>query len=120
MSKVDLIDAFRQVPMRTENSASFGYVFGDWIVVELKFGWTDPRGFACAITSALEHARTCNTLADAVVPEQGRAATVHVEVPPPVGVGRLVPFPARCRVPPGSGGGTVVYLLIFMRTPVSW
>ena len=86
MSKIDLTDAFRNVPVRPEKSAVFGYAFGEWVVIDgrLEFGWTNSPGYFCLLTGALEHSHAATTFADAVVTEQGRAATAHINVQPPL------------------------------------
>ena len=107
MSKIDLIYAFRNVPVRPEKSAVFGYAFGEWVVIDrrLEFGWTNSPRYFCLLTSALEHSHAATAFADAVVTEQGRAATAHINVQPPSAHEKSIPFPRGCKIPNGSGGG---------------
>lgn len=107
LSKIDMTDAFRQVPVCGRDSPVFGYSFGKWVIVDrrLEFGWTNSPGNFCLLTSAIEHAHLHTKFDDAVVTNQGKVATQHITVPAAVGVESPPPFPPHCRIPPGVGGG---------------
>ena len=107
LSKMDVANAFRQVPVEFGRSPTFSYVFGNMVVVDrrLQFGWRNSPGFWCLFASALEHAHVNTTFRDAVVTVQGRAAAAHVVVQPAGEAERSSPLPPNCRVPPGTGGG---------------
>jgi len=104
---VDVKDAFRQVLVDPAGASTFGYVFGNRVVVDLRlqFGWRNSPGFWGLMTSALEHAHTHTTFQGADVSRQGAAAVSHVEVSPPRGV-QVVAIPRDCGPVPGAGGLT--------------
>ena len=107
LSKMDVRDAFRQVVVEWDGCTKFGYVFGDFVVVDrlLVFGWRNSPGFFCLLAGAIEHAHGSTSFDDAVVTHQGLAATRHVRVDIPAVGEAPVQSPPECRVPPGQGGG---------------
>ena len=107
LSKMDVKDAFRQVAVEWDGCTKFGYVFGDFVVVDtrLVFGWRNSPGFYCLLAGAIEHAQGSTSFDDAVFTPQGLAATRHVRVDIPAAVGAPVQLPRECRVPSGQGGG---------------
>ena len=107
LSKMDVAEAFRQVAVSWERNTVFGYSFLDWVVIDrrLLFGWTNSPGYFCLCSDALNHAHTHTSFADAVVSDQGRRATQHVQVQPPRADDVQTSLPAGCYTPPGSGGG---------------
>ena len=76
LSKMDVKDAFRQVPVEITRAPVFGYVFGDLVVVDrrLQFGWRNSPGFWCLFSSALEHAHNNTSHCNAVCTDSGREA----------------------------------------------
>ena len=108
LSKMDVKHAFRQVPVEWNGCPKFGYVFGDFVVVDrrLVFGWRNSPGFYCLLAGAIEHAHGSTSFNDAVVTPQGLAATRHVRVDIPAAGEAPVQLPPECRVPSGQGGGT--------------
>ena len=113
LCRVDVKDAFRQVLVDPAGAPTFGYVFGDHVVVDLRlqFGWRNSPGFWGLMASALEHAHTHSTFQGADVSQQGAAAVAHVELSSPRGV-RVVAIPRDCGPVPGSGGSTGSYFFV--------
>ena len=106
-SKMDVKYAFRQGAMEWNGCTKFGYVFGDFVVVDrrLVFGWRNRPGLYCLLAGAIEHAPGSTSFDDAVVTPQGLAATRHVRVDIPAAEEAPVQLPPECRVPSGRGGG---------------
>ena len=98
-----MTEAFRQNRVATAKAAVFGYSFGDVVVLEecLQFGWTNPRGNFCLLTSALEHSHLQTSPSIVVLTDAGHAATRHIDVsvphdsPPPPGVSLGLPYSTR-------------------------
>ena len=107
LSKMDVKDAFRQVAVEWDGCTKFGYVLGDFVVVDrrLVFGWRNSSGFYCLLAGAIQHAHGSTSFDDAVVTPQGLAATRHVRVDILAAGETPVQLPPECRVPPGQGGG---------------
>ena len=107
LSKMDVKDAFRQVPMEWDGCTKFGYVFGDFVVVDrrLVFGWRNSPGFYCLLAGSIEDAYGSTSFDDAVVTPQGLAATRHVRVDIPAAGEAPVQLSPECRVPSVQGGG---------------
>ena len=108
LSKMDVKDAFRQVAVEWDGCTKFGYVLGDFVVVDrrLVFGWRNSPGLYCLLAGAIEHAHGSTSFDDAVVTPQGLAATPHIRVDIPAAGETPVQLPPECRVPPGQGGAT--------------
>ena len=107
LCRVDVKDAFRQVPVDPAGAPVSESVAGGHVVVDLRlqFGWRNSPGFWGVVTSALEYSRTRSTFKSAVVPRQGQAAVAHVVVALPRG-GPVVTLPGDCQPVPGTGGNT--------------
>ena len=107
LSKMDAKDAFRQVAVEWDGCKSFGYVFGDIVVVDrrLVFGWRNSPGFYFLLAGEIEHAHDSTSFDDAVVAPQGLTATRHVRGDITAAGEALMPLPPECRVPSGQGGG---------------
>ena len=107
LSKMDVKDAFRQVAVEWDGCTKFGYVLGDFVVVDrrLVFGWRNSPGFYCLLVGPIEHAHGSTSFDDAVVTPQELAATRHVRVDIPAAGETPVQLPPECRVPLGQGGG---------------
>ena len=107
LSKMDVKDAFRQIPVEWAHCPLFGYAFRDLVVVDrrLQFGWRNSPGFWCLFSAALEHAHVHTTFRNAVVTPFGQAVTSHVTVSEPAEGECPVPLPPGYLVPPGDGGG---------------
>ena len=65
MSKADMPDAFRNVPVDPDQAHNFWYTVGDLVVINfrLTFGWSGSPGFWGVMSAAAEHAH-CNTALD--------------------------------------------------------
>ena len=65
MSKADVSDAFRNVPVDPDQAHNFWYTVGDLVVINfrLTFGWSGSPGFWGVMSAAAEHAH-CNTALD--------------------------------------------------------
>ena len=107
LSKMDVKDAFRQVAVEWDGCTKFGYVLGDFVVVDRRmvFGWRNSSGFYCLLAGAIQHAHGSTSFDDAVVTPQGLAGTRHVRVDIPTAGETPMQLPPECRVPPGQGGG---------------
>ena len=79
LCRVDVKDAFRQVPVDPAGAPVSESVAGGHVVVDLRlqFGWRNSPGFWGLVTSALEYSRTRSTFKSTVVPRQGQAAVAH-------------------------------------------
>lgn len=106
---MDTKSAFRQVSVEVNRAPTFGYVFGDIVVVDrcLQFGWTSSPSLWGVCATAVEHAHNRTTFQNAVITPalEGRAATSHVRVVPPRENEVRAMLPPNCAFPPGSGGG---------------
>ena len=80
LCRVDGKDAFRQVLLDPVGAPVFGFVMGEYGVVDLRlqFGWRNSPRFWGLMASALEHSYTHPTFEDAAVSPQGAAAVEHV------------------------------------------
>lgn len=60
LCRIDVKEAFRQVPVDPSGASVFGYTMGDQVVVDLRcqFGWRSSPGFWSLFSSALEHSHT--------------------------------------------------------------
>ena len=107
LSKMDAKDAFRQVAVEWDGCTKFGYIFGNFVVVDrrLVFGWRSSPGLYCLLAGTIEHVHGFTSFDDAVVTPQGSAATCHVRVDIPAAGEAPVQLPPECRVPSGQGGG---------------
>lgn len=107
VEKMDAKDAFLQVAVEWNGCMKFGYVFGDFVVVDrrLVFGWRNSPGFYWLLAGAIEHAHGSTSYDNAVVTPQGLSATSHVRVDIPAAGKTRAPLPPKCSVPPGTGGG---------------
>ena len=58
--RVDVKDAFSQVPVDPAGAPVFGYVAGGHVVVDLclQFGWRNILGFGGLVATALEQSHT--------------------------------------------------------------
>ena len=106
LSKIDVKDAFRQMAVEWDDCTKFGYVFGDFVVVDrrLVFGWRNSPGFYCLLAGAIEHAHGSASFDDAVITPQGLAATRHIRVDIPAAGEGPMQLPPECRVSSGQGG----------------
>lgn len=106
LSRIDVKDAFRQIPVDPEGAPAFGYRVGNYAVVDLRlqFGWRSSPGFWGLFSAALEHA-PITTFQQAEVSTQGAAAVAHVKVVPPRG-GRAAALPSDCARVQGWSGRT--------------
>ena len=111
--KIDVKDAFREVPVEITRAPVFGYVFGDFVVVNrrLHFGWRNSQGFWCSFASALEHVHNNTSRRRAVYTDSGREATRHVVVMSPR-VSRVAALPPGDVGPLGRVGGADEYFLV--------
>ena len=107
LSQMDVKDAFRQMAVEWDGCTKFGYVLGDFVVVDrrLVFGWRNSPGFYCLLAGAIEHAHGSTSFDDAVFTPQGLTPTRHVRVDILAAGETPVQLPPECRVPPGQGRG---------------
>ena len=109
VSKIDVEDAFRQVPVDPAGAPAFGYVVNDLAVVDfrLQFGWRSSPGFWGLMASALEHSHNHTTFRGAKgakIPRAEKNAVAHDKVAdhrPEI----VVPIPFDCAKISGKGGG---------------
>ena len=73
LSKMDVKGAFRKVAVEWDGCTKFGYVLGDFVVVDrrLVFGWRNSPGFYCLLAGAIKHAHGSTSSDDAVATPQG-------------------------------------------------
>ena len=64
MSKADMPDAFRNVPVDPDQAHNFWYTVGDLVVINfrLTFGWSGSPRFLGVMSAAAEHAHCSTTL----------------------------------------------------------
>lgn len=106
VQKMDLKGAFRQIPVDPAGAAAFAYVFGEFVVVDLRlqFGWRGSPGWFGLAAGAIEHAQCHTTKDTAVFTPSGLRAVEHVNIAPATGNDKE-PIPAECIVPELEGGG---------------
>ena len=104
LSRVDVKQAFRQIPIDPSRAAAFGYVMGDLVVVDLRtqFGWRSSPGFWSLFSSALEHSHTHTTFQTASVLPMGVEAVKHVKIVE--STTPAVPLPRDCDTIVMEGG----------------
>ena len=58
IQKMDVQNAFRQIPVDPDRARVFGYVFGEFFFIELRlqFGWRGSLGWWGVISAAMQHA----------------------------------------------------------------
>ena len=130
LCRIDVKEAFRQIAVDPLHTAKFGYIFGEYAVVDLflQFGWRSSPGYWDLVASTLEHAYNQTSSQDAVVSRHGRSDVAHagadadsdwetMSIPPDrervpsagavagsPGAGReTMPIPPDCKRVPGSG-----------------
>lgn len=105
LCRIDVKDAFRQIPVDPQHAANFGFVLDGFVVVDLRlqFGWRNSPGFWGLAASALEHSHNQTTFRDASVCDQGRAAVAHVSVDAEAGR-ETMSIPSDCERVSGAGG----------------
>ena len=111
--KIDVKDAFREVPVEITRAPVFGYVFGDFVVVNrrLHFGWRNSQGFWCSFASALEHVHNNTSRRRAVYTDSGREAIQHVVVTPSR-ESRAAALPPGYVAPPRRGGSADYFFFV--------
>lgn len=103
--RIDVKEAFRQIPVDPSRASVFGYTLGDHAIVDLRcqFGWRSSPGFWSLFSSALEHSHTHTTFQEASVSPAGAAAVQHVQVVSPPDEITAVPLPVDCQTIVGDG-----------------
>ena len=104
LCRIDVKDAFRQIPVDPLHAAKFGYIFDEYAVENLflQFGWRSSPGFRDLVTSSLEHAHNQTSFQDAVVSEHGRSAVAYVRVDADA-CWETMPIPPDCERVPSAG-----------------
>ena len=84
LSRIDVKQAYRQIPVDPEGASVFGYIIGSLAVVDLRlqFGCKNSPGFWGLFSAALEHAHTHTRFQHAVVSPQGASAVDHTTIVP--------------------------------------
>jgi len=106
IQKMDVKNAFRQIPVDPDGAAAFGYVLGEYLFVDLRlqFGWRGSPGWWGVISAAMQHAQRNTTRASASFSRAGDRAVEHVTVAQATGR-PVAQWPAECVVRPANGGG---------------
>lgn len=106
LCRVDVKEAFRQIPVDPAGAPAFGYKMDDQVVVDLRcqFGWRSSPGFGSLRSSALEHSHNHTTFNSAVISPEGASAVQHVRVVPPSAGSRVVPARSDCHTISSTGG----------------
>ena len=73
LCRIDVKDAFRQIPVDPLHAAKFGYVFDEYAVVDLllQFEWRSSSDCWDLVVSSLEHAHYPTSFQESVVSEYG-------------------------------------------------
>ena len=60
IQKMDVKNAFRQIPVDPDGARVFGYVLGEFLFIDLRlqFGWRGSPGWWWVISAAMQHAQT--------------------------------------------------------------
>ena len=84
LSRIDVNEAYRQIPVDPEGAPVFGYKVRNCAVVDLRlqFRWRNSPGFWGLFSAALEHSHTYAAFQQAVVSPEGASAVDHVTVVP--------------------------------------
>ena len=122
IQKMDVKNAFRQIPVDPDGAAAFGYVLGRYLFVDLRlqFGWRGSPGWWGVISAAMQHAQCNTTRASASFSQAGDRAVEHVTIAPSTGR-PVVGWPAECVVRPAKGGGAndTAFVVFFMDDAIS-
>ena len=119
---MDVMNAFRQIPVDPDGTAAFGYVLGRYLFADLRvqFGWQGSPGWWGVVSAAMQHAQRNTTRVFASFSHAGDRAVEHVRIAPssrrPV-----VSWPAACIVRPAEGGGAYdpAFVVFFMDDAIS-
>ena len=104
LCRIDVKDAFRQIPVDPLHAAKLGYVFDEYAVADLflQFRGRSSPGYWDLVVSPLEYAHNQTSFQNATVSEHGRSAGGHVRVD--VDAGReTMPVPPNCERVPSAG-----------------
>ena len=119
---MDVKNEFRQVPVDPDGAAAFGYVLGQYLIVDLRlqFGWRGSPGLWRVISAAIQHAQRNTTRASASFSQAGDRAVEHVAIAPSTGR-PVASWPAECVVRPAEGGGAddPAFVVFFMDDAIS-
>ena len=104
--KMDVKNAFRQIPVDPDGARVFGYVLGEFLLVDwrLQFGWRGSPGWWGVISAAMQHAQRNTTRASALISPPGDRAVEHVTVAQKTGRS-VLSWPAECIVRTAEEGG---------------
>ena len=121
-SKHGCQNTFRKVPVDPDGAAAFGYVLGQYLIVDLRlqFGWRGSSGWRGVISAAIQYAQRITTRASASFSHAGDRAVEHVAIA--LSTGRPVAsWPAECVVRPAEGGGAddPAFVVVFMDDAIS-
>ena len=122
IQKMDVKNAFRQIPVDPDGAAAFGYVLGRYLFVDLRlqFGWRGSPGWWGVVSAAMQHAQRNTTRAAASFSQAGDRAVEHVRIAPCSGR-PVVSWPAECVVRVAEGGGAYdpAFVVFFMDDAIS-
>ena len=102
--RIDVKDAFRQIPVDLLHAVKFSNVYDEYAVVDvfLQFGWRSSPGYWDLVASSLEHAHNQTSFRDVMVSGHGRSAIAHVSVDADAGW-ETMPIPPDCKCVPSAG-----------------
>ena len=80
IQKMDVMNAFRQIPVDPDGTAAFGYVLGRYLFADLRvqFGWQGSPGWWGVVSAAVQHAQRNRTRAAASLSQAGDRAVEHM------------------------------------------
>ena len=106
IQKMDVKNAFREIPVDPDGARVFGYVLGEFLFVDLRlqFGWRGSPGWWGVISAAMKHAQCNITRVSALFLPAGDRAVEHVTVAQKTRRS-VVSWPAECVVRAAEGGG---------------
>ena len=104
--KMDVMNAFRKIPVDPDGARVFRYVLGEFLFtyLRLQFGWRGSPGWWGIISAAMQHAQRNNTRASALFSPAGDRSVEHVTVAQKTRRS-VVSWPAECRENGGGGEG---------------
>ena len=119
---MDVKNAFRQVPVDPDGAAAFGYVLGQYLIVDfrLKFGWRGSPEWWGVLSAAIQHAQRKTTRASASFSQAGDRAGEHVATAPSTGR-PVASWPEENVVRPAEGRGVddPAFVVFFMDDAIS-
>ena len=119
---MDVMNAFRQIPVDPDGTAAFGYVLGRYLFADLRvqFGWQGSPGWWGVVSAAVQHAQRNRTRAAASLSQAGDRAVEHMGIAPSSGR-PVANWPAEFIVRPAEEGGAYdpAFVVFFMDDAIS-